>query len=106
LAAETLPEKLTNEKLVFLNRAGDKPALGAQMGVVFLQNVGQCRSVTRQVSSWDYVLPAQMIEKLPHGFEVAPALSVLALEKCRHKRLIKVRNCGSVSFHPLPKIRN
>jgi hypothetical protein len=84
LAAEAIPEKLANERLVFLNRVGDKPALGAQMCFVSIQNIGQWRSVTRQISSWDNVLPSQMIEKLLEGSEITPALSVLALKKCLH----------------------
>jgi hypothetical protein len=72
----------------------NKPALGAQMCFVHFQNAGQWRTAsTRQASSWDYVLTAQMIEKLLHGFRSAPALpSSLALEKCLHSRLIKARD--------------
>jgi hypothetical protein len=103
-AAEALQEKLTNERLVFQDRVGDKPALCAQMCFVPVQNLSQRGSVTRQISSWNDVLPSQMIEKLLEGFKIDPAF--LVLDKCLYQRLIKVCNCESVPFQPVPQIRD
>ena len=55
---EALREKLTNKRLIFQDRVRDEPALCAQMCFVPVQNVSQQRSVTRQLSSWNNILPS------------------------------------------------